>query len=197
MKKLSTLFVVNYENNVPHITRKVRPENEWVYKEKNVKATRKFDGTACIIINCQIYKRYDVKKGKPVPLNSISCQAPDPITGHWPHWVLCDRNKPEDQYFFEGVSNLSAYSFYEEDGSLTFYDGTYELCGPKIGTNPEKKAEHVLIKHGREVLDIVDFSFSSIKHYLSDPANDIEGIVFHGEDGKMCKIRKKDFKVKR
>ena len=34
--------------------------------------------------------------------------------------------------------------------------------------------------------------------FKKDPNNDIEGIVFHHKtDGRMCKLRKKDFKIKR
>lgn len=94
--------------------------------DEGVKATRKYDGTACAIIDGLLYKRYDVKKGKAVPKFAIPCQEPDHITGHWPHWVLCQRDNPADKYHFEGLDNLDRKE-----------DGTYELCGPKIQGNPE------------------------------------------------------------
>tara|TARA_Y100000310_G_scaffold345416_1_gene464747 strand:+ start:3792 stop:4583 length:792 start_codon:yes stop_codon:yes gene_type:complete len=122
---------------------------------------------------------------KQPPEGSISCQEPDLITGHHPHWVKCDRNNNEDKWHFIGFNNL-------KDG----VDGTYELCGEKIGTNAEKIVGTQLIKHGSEILNITDFSFDGIKQYLTD--TDIEGIVFHHKrDGKMCKIRKSDFGIKR
>ncbi|MDD5149802.1 MAG: DUF5565 family protein [Flavobacterium sp.] len=189
-EKISTLFVVLHQGNKSNITPKVRQENEWVYLEKGVKATRKFDGTACAIISGKLYKRYDCKVGKIPPEDAIPCQEPDPITGHWPHWVKCKQDSPADQYFIEGLWRFMSLNDVIEDG-------TYELCGPKVGGNPERLPYHILIKHGYEILYIVDFSYSSIKHYLSDLSNDIEGIVFHGSDGKMCKIRKKDFNIKR
>ena len=57
----------------------------------------------------------------------IPCCEPDSITGHHPHWLLCDRNKPEDKYHFEAFDKLTDIEY-----------GTYELCGEKIGNNKEK-----------------------------------------------------------
>lgn len=132
-----------------------------------------------------MYKRYDVKKGKNVPDGAIPCQYPDEITGHWPHWVKCDRNNKTDKYHFE------AY-----DRELNLIDGTYELIGPKINGNRENYSYHVLIKHGVEVY-YVHPSFEQLKRFLE--ISDIEGIVFHATDlsGRMCKIRKSDFGIKR
>lgn len=90
MKKITTLYKKNPEN-LTLVINEVDPNNAWVFSE-NVIATRKFDGTACAIIEGKLYKRYDVKKGKQVPANALPCQEPDAITGHWPHWTLCERN---------------------------------------------------------------------------------------------------------
>jgi len=75
--------------------------------------------------------------------------------------------------------------------STVLEDGTYELCGPKVGTNAERFEEHKLVRHGCEEVAIPEFSFSAIKGVLMQL--DIEGVVFHGTGGKMCKIRKSDF----
>lgn len=128
-----------------------------------------------------------MKKGREVPNNSIACQSPDEITGHWPHWVKCDRNNPGDKWIFIAFDALENKE-----------NGTYELCGEKIQNNPEHIEGHILIKHGIEVLNITDFSYDGLRNYLSNPDLDIEGIVFHHKsDGRMCKIRKKDFGIKR
>jgi hypothetical protein len=75
-------------------------------------------------------------------------------------------------------------------------DGTYELCGPKVQGNPEKRLEHILIRHGAERLALEDDTFEYIREYLA--TNDIEGIVFHHRtDDRMCKIRKTDFGIRR
>ncbi len=186
MKKISTLFKKNPEN-LGRVTSEINPENQWVFDGFGI-PTRKFDGTAMAIIDGLLYKRYDVKKGKDVPTNAIPCQEPDNITGHHPHWILCDRINPADKWAFIAFDLL-------EDKK----DGTYELCGEKIQGNPENIQGHQLIPHGIEILSITDFSFDSIKEYLSNPEIDIEGIVFHHKENKdlMCKIRKSDFGIKR
>ena len=152
MKKLKTLFKKD-PNDLGRVIAELDPENNWVF-DKGVIPTRKFDGSACAIIDGELYKRYDVKKGKQVPQGAIPCQDPDPITGHWPHWVKCDVSNPADKYFLQAFEALENKK-----------DGTYEFCGPKSQGN----AEHF----------------------------DIEGIVFHHPDGRMCKIRKSDFGIRR
>ena len=185
MKKISTLYKKD-PNDLSGVINEIAPENKWVIDGEGV-PTRKFDGTATAIIGGELYKRYDAKKGKQVPANAIPCQEPDDITGHWPHWVKCDRNNPADKWYFAGFDALENKE-----------DGTYELCGEKIQCNPEHLTGYILIKHGIEILPITDFSFEGLKNYLSNPDLDIEGIVFHHKsDGRMCKIRKCDFGVKR
>lgn len=190
MKKISTLYKKD-PKDLGRVINEVNPENAWVFTDEGVKAIRKYDGTACAIIDGQLYKRYDVKKGKSVPENAIPCQEPDEITGHWPHWVKCDRNNPADKWHFEAydLNNIELL----ESGS----DGTYELCGPKVNGNPEKFASHVLIPHGDFDLDLTlsIYDFTLFKNYLD--AVDIEGIVFHHPDGRMCKLRKSDFGINR
>lgn len=193
MKKISTLFKKD-PNNLSRVINEVNPENEWVIKGEGV-PTRKYDGTAAAIINGELYKRYDVKKGKQVPAGAIPCQEPDAITGHWPHWVKCNRNNKEDKYFFEALDLMQ-----------TKEDGTYELCGPKVQGNPEKFDRHILVPHGKEVVYInPKIGYSVFENFFNqqDPEDanyvqfNIEGIVFHHPDGRMCKIRKSDFGIKR
>ncbi len=185
MKKISTLFKKD-PNNLGRVINEINVENQWVFDGEAI-ATRKFDGTAIAIINGEPYKRYDVKKGKLAPVDAIPCQEADPISGHHPHWLKCDRNKAEDKYFFEGFDDLE-----------NIEDATYELCGEKVQSNPEKIIGHKLIKHGSEVLQLPSLNFEDLKAYLSDPSNNIEGIVFHHKsDGRMCKLRKSDFGIRR
>lgn len=185
MKKISTLFKKD-PNDLGRVINEINPENQWVFDGEGI-ATRKFDGTATAIINGELYKRYDVKKGRQVPDGAIPCQEADAITGHHPHWLKCDRSKNEDKYFFEGFDALENKE-----------DGTYELCGKKVQGNPEKIEGHRLIKHGCEVLQVPSLDFEDLKAFLSDAYNDIEGIVFHHKsDSRMCKLRKSDFGVRR
>ncbi|HLP11790.1 MAG TPA: DUF5565 family protein [Flavobacteriales bacterium] len=185
MKKISTLFKKD-PTNLARIINEVNPENAWVLHGEGI-ATRKFDGTSVAIIGGELFKRYDVKKGREVPAGAIACQEPDEKSGHHPHWLKCVPGTPEDKYFFEAFDKLE-----------TKEDGTYELCGPKVQGNPEKLDIHKLVKHGSEVLELPSLEFEELKNYLSNSANNIEGIVFHHtSDGRMCKLRKKDFGIKR
>jgi hypothetical protein len=182
MKKLSTLYKKNL-SDLGRVINEVNPENEWVFKSGI--PTRKFDGTSCSIIDGALYKRFDLKKGRKLPLNAIACQAPDEKTGHYPHWVKCERDDSSNKWHFLAFDELE----HKEDG-------TYELCGKKVQGNPEKVDGHKLIRHGMEILDITDFSFDALKSFL-EVAN-VEGIVFHNtEDSRMCKIRKSDFGISR
>ena len=182
MKKISTLYKKDPER-LSRVINEANPENSWVFS--NGYATRKYDGTASAIIGGEVYKRYDVKKGREIPAGAIPCQEPDEVTGHHPHWVKCDPNDKSDRYHFEALENNPG-----------LVDGTYELCGPKVQGNPEKLNGHYLIKHGDEKLEIKDLSFGGLQDYLI--AHDIEGIVFHEVNGvRMCKIRKSDFGIKR
>jgi hypothetical protein len=182
MKKISTLFKKD-PKDLGRVINEVNPENQWVFDGEGI-ATRKFDGTACAIIDGELYKRYGVKKGRQVPLGAIPCQDADEITGHHPHWVKCNRNNPEDKWHFEGFDALEAKE-----------DSTYELCGPKLQGNPEQFPSHQLVKHGCQVLELPFMGFNNLKDFLS--VNNIEGIVFHHPDGRMCKLRKSDFGIKR
>lgn len=191
MKKLTTLFKKD-PTNLGRVINQVNNENQWVFNGEGI-PTRKWDGTAVAIFDGKLYKRYDAKRGREVPMYAIPCQDADPITGHHPHWVEVDDNKPEDKYIFEAFCNTDM-----DDHCDPIHNGTYEAIGEKINGNKEKINGHTLKKHGSEILEITDFSFESIKQYLSNKDNDIEGIVFHHiSDGRMCKIRKSDFGIKR
>lgn len=185
MIKITTLFKKNPEN-LWLVINEVNPDNQWVLDWEWI-PTKKIDGTATAIIGWELYKRYDAKKGKSAPEWAIPCQEADPITWHHPHWVKCSREKKEDRYFFEWFDCLNDK-----------VDGTYELIGEKVQWNLEKVTWHILVRHGSEILTIPWTTFDLLKKYLSDTLNDIEWIVFHHKtDGRMCKIRKSDFWVKR
>jgi len=188
MKKITTLFKKD-PKNLKLVTPEIDPENEWALDPAVSVATVKLDGTACAIIRGRLHKRYDAKNGKPVPSDAIPCQDPDATTGHWPHWIPCKREDPADKWHFEALDRI--------EGSRN--EGTYELCGPKVQGNPEGLGVHILKRHGDiKISGISELSFDGIKSFLSNPVYDIEGIVFHHKiDGRMCKIRKSDFGIKR
>lgn len=134
----------------------------------------------------QVVGKFSTEYKNQPPIDAIPCQEPDLMSGHHPHWIKCDRNKPEDKYFFIGYDSLENKK-----------DGTYELIGEKIQGNPEKIEGFKLVKHGSEIVNLgMIYDFEYIKSFLNK--EDIEGIVFHHvSDGRMCKIRKVDFGIKR
>jgi len=185
MKKIISLFMRNFDTD-----RLVRNEvtlgAEWVIKGEGV-ATRKWDGTCCLIKDGKLYKRYEVKKGKTPPINFDPACPIDLITGKQQGWLPVG-DGPEDKWHREAFLGKPLF---EDDQS----DGTYELCGPKVQGNPEHLLAHCLFPHGKYLLPNVPRTFEEIKEGLKNL--DIEGIVWHHEDGRMVKIKAKDFGIKR
>ena len=184
MKKIPTLFKRQFENHkVVGITPEVTEGMEWVLKGEGV-ATIKWDGSACAIIDGELYRRYDAKNGKPIPEGAIKCQEePDPITGHLPCWVKCDRNNPSDKWF------ISAFDILTCDSQIPF-DGTFEVIGEHFNGNPYRIGSDMLLRHGCDRID-VERTFEGIKEYLR--THEIEGIVFWRHSQPMCKIKRTDF----
>ena len=179
MKKIPTLFEREYENHkVVGIKPIVTPGFEWVLNGEGI-ATVKHDGSCCAIINGEFYKRYDAKKGKKPPEGAIPCCEADPITGHHPHWVKCDRNNPSDKWFWKAHDNMGLLS-----------DGTYEAVGPHFQGNPRGFMYDYLLRHGAMTLD-VERTFEGIREFLDNYW--IEGIVFWKGGEPQCKIKRSDF----
>ena len=182
MQKIPSLFVRDFKNNPRLVTREVTPGCEWVIDGEG-KPTRKWDGTACLVRDGKLFKRYDAKHGKTPPEGFEPAQEPDEKTGHWPGWLPVG-DGPEDKYHREAFAHQQ-----------TFSDGTYELIGPKIQGNPEASPVHQLIRHGQGEGPDFPRTFDTIQFTLS--GLNIEGIVWHHPDGRMCKIKKSDFGLTR
>lgn len=183
MKKIPAVFVRDMTVPRAPYTRDVTPGCEWVLAGEGT-ATRKWDGTACAIINGKLYARYDAKRGKEPPAGAIACQEPDPETGHWPHWVeVTDPPQPQFRWMHEA---FTASGF---DAA----DGTYEAIGPKIGSNHERVPEHRLERHGN--IELVESAEERTYNYLKAHLENCayEGFVFHHEDGRMAKVTRQGF----
>ncbi len=189
MKKISSLFKRDYDGD-RLVYDEVVPGNEWVLRGLGT-VTVKLDGTACMYQNGIWYKRYDRKrikksgKYKAVPADWVACQeAPDEHSGHWPGWVPVDAESAADKWHREAISR---FTHTPQDG------GTYELVGPKVQSNPYKLAEHELQRHGDEVVigAFMTLDFAGIRAYLCLTV--IEGLVWHHPDGRLCKIKRRDF----
>jgi hypothetical protein len=186
MKKTPTMFFREFHGNGAFtLTDAIAPGCEWALAGEGA-ATRKWDGTSVLVRGQRIYARFDAKPGRQPPPGAIPCDpGPDPETGHWPLWV--EANRPIDKWIQEAAARYA-----ERDALLP---GTYEACGPKIATrsgpNPEGLESHMLFLHGAQTAVNVARTFDGIRAALTDLP--WEGLVFHHPDGRMCKIRRKDF----
>lgn len=181
MKKMKTLFKKDASHRA---TPKI--QCEWAISP-NVTAHVKKDGSSCMVKDGILYKRYDAKRNrktgefKTPPEGAIPCCEPDLVTGHWPHWVKCTT---DDKWHME------AFNWVPEDG-------TYELIGPKVNGNNENSEKHRLITHKANFINHLlpeVINYESMKLMMQDFKN--EGIVFHHDDGRMCKVRRSDFGFK-
>ena len=163
----------------------------WVRAGEGV-ATRKWDGTACAFIDGVFYRRREVKAGAAMPddfIPALEGFGTDPdlaidATTDVPGWVPVLAIGSADALHREALVN-----------SGTQPDGTYELIGPRVNGNPERATRHILVQHGIHPLTGAPRTFSELYDYLE--AADIEGLVWHHPDGRMAKIKTKDFGLKR
>lgn len=180
MKKIPTLFERN-PNDRSHVTRTPNPAATWVLNGEG-EPTRKYDGT-CVMLDTDgaWWARREVKDGKPHPANWTPVDH-DEITGKTMGW------EPIQQSSF---AKFHAEALARADAPTT--PGTYELVGPKINGNPEQFAYHDLVRHGAAVLSYIPYppDFDGLQTYLLE--RNIEGIVWHHPDGRMAKLKRKDF----
>jgi len=180
MEKIITLFQRNYDGD-RLVRDEVVPGAEWVLAGEGI-ATRKWDGTACLVRAGCLYKRYDARSGKAPPANFVPAQPePDPVSGHWPGWVPVG-DGPEDRWHREAWAQDTP-------------DGTYELIGPRVQGNPEGLSAHALVPHGADPLPDAPREFDALRQYLQ--GTNIEGIVWHHPDGRMVKLKARDFGIRR
>jgi len=205
MKKIPTLFV--RDEKTRRVTPEVTPGCEWVLAGEGI-PSRKWDGTCCMIRGGRLFKRYDAKGHwlesmppqfsytSPPPDGFEPCGEPDYPTGHQPGWLAVG-DGPEDRWHREAMV-IDGSVFGEVLMCSTVEaspDGTYELCGPKIQGNPEKFRSHVLVPHGGMVWPDCPRDFEGLRAYLD--GRDIEGVVFRHPDGRMAKIKGRDFGFRR
>jgi hypothetical protein len=189
MQKIPTLFVRDPENRklvLPQVT----PGCEWVLAGEGT-ATRKYDGT-CVLVDDQgfVWCRREVKPGKDAPEDWREV-AQDETTGKRVGWEPYSASGFA-QWIVEAVNNAGGWD--SDDGSTPALDpGTYELCGPKVNGDPEGYGEHVLISHaGAERLGWANLpTIEELWRVM--PQMRWEGIVWHHPDGRMAKLKVRDF----
>ena len=184
MEKIPTCLERDWDGDRSRVLDVEHPSCEWVFAGEGV-ATRKVDGT-CVMYDGTIWwARRDVHEGKEPPANYVAITEPDPETGKIAGW------EPIDQSSFAKFWN-EAVDFTTDDG---WDPGTYELLGPKIQRNPEGLTRHELWKHEFAERASVDRTFEGMKSFLEERG--WEGIVFHHPDGRMAKIKGRDFGLRR
>jgi len=180
MKKIPTIFERDWSGDRSRVAPVINPECQWVFDGEGL-ATVKLDGTCVLVEDGKRYKRRELRKGELPPKGWWPVDS-DMKTETWIGWAPVG-DGPEDRWHREAAGG--------DEG-----DGTYELLGPKIQGNPEHKESHVLIKHGSVGFAAQPPRDFALLHSWLD-GKDIEGIVWHHPDGRMAKIKSRDFGFKR
>lgn len=184
MKKTPTLFLRDFDTNPKHVTSTPNPDCSWVFDGEG-KATRKYDGTCCMFDGQDWFMRREVKPGKKAPDDFIQINH-DPNTGKLMGWRPAG---PEDYWLIEAMDNGEFFT-----QNRDFQKGTYELCGPKVQGNPERLDSHFLIPHAKAEILEPPRNFIEMKEWMREI--NFEGVVFHHEDGRMAKIKRRDFNLR-
>ncbi len=183
MRKIPTIFVRDWNGDWSRVLSEPNPECAWVFEGEGF-ATRKYDGTCCMARERKLFKRREVKPGSSAPPDFEQIQQDDK-TGVLIGWVPVT-DDPGDRWHREALTWWGA----------AIPDGTYELIGPKVQGNVEQLERHVLVSHAAALrFHDAPRTFEGLKIWLS--AHCIEGIVWHHPDGRMAKIKKRDFGLKR
>jgi hypothetical protein len=182
MKKIPTIFERDWNGDRSRVLDEPVPGCEWVFAGEGV-ATRKYDGSACLVESGVLYKRHEVREGRTTP-EGFRQVDDDLKTGKIIGWVPVGEG-PEDKWHRDAWARHG----------LDLPDGTYELVGPKIQGNPEGYMHHTLVRHAGAEPYIVPRTFEGMLEFFAE--NDLEGIVFQHEDGRMAKIKARDFGLKR
>jgi hypothetical protein len=189
VKKIISLFQRNYDGD-RLVRDEVVPGAEWVLAGEGV-ATRKYDGVCTMVRDGKLYKRYEAKaeqiaSGK-LPPHWEPADAMDANTAKQMGWVPVG-DGPEDRWMRDAMA-------FEAAALGTVPDGTYEFLGPKAQGNVENFDRHVLLRH--DFMENVDAprDYEDLKGFFE--RHNIEGVVWHHPDGRMVKIKGKDFGLKR
>lgn len=172
MRKIPTLFV--RDETVPGhpVTDECQSECLWVFHGEGI-ATVKLDGTNIKIEDGVLLKR---QKPKEREYDEAS-------------YVPCDRANPADRWAFE------AFDAGHEGNAI------YELVGPKVQGNPQQHASHTLVRVVPPSQPIIGIdgevrsygrTFDGLRRWLREHPV-VEGIVFHHPDGRLAKIKRRDF----
>ncbi len=191
MKKMPTVFVRDFGTGPHYVTEQVTPGCEWVLAGEGT-ATRKYDG-ACVMLDEQgrWWGRREIKPGKETPPYFVEADRDD-VTGKVMGW---------EPIGYSSFAKYPAEALREteencEDPWTGWKPGTYELIGPRINGNPERYDCHWLIRHeDADVLLLPHRSYEHLRDALLRARAEwgYEGVVFKHPDGRMAKLKAKDF----
>lgn len=183
MRKIPTLFKRDPED-MRRVLPEVTPGCEWVLAGEGI-GTRKYDGT-CVMLDAdgRWWARREVKPDKQSPPEFVVADY-DENTGKTVGWEPIEQS-PFAKFHAEALDWQTEFKHEA---------GTYELLGPKINRDPEGCGRHWLIKHAEaEVLlgPAVRLTYEDCRAMLTG-GFEFEGIVWHHPDGRMAKLKVRDF----
>ncbi len=176
MRKIPTLYLRDPQN-LKRVLDEVVEEAAWVLQGEG-RATEKYDGSACLVYLGALYRRHVVKVGKARPPG-------------WVHWSFSEAQ--HTGHGWAPVTEQTSDQYHREAWKQRNRDrppGTCELVGPKVQRNPYHLGEHMLWNHG-DPLEDFERTFDGIHAFLM--GREIEGVVWHHPDGRMAKIKRRDF----
>lgn len=180
MNKIPTIFVRDISRQPALVIDEWVAGTEWVRDGEGI-ATRKYDGTSCLVRAGKLYKRRELRPGDVAPTDFESAGT-DENTGKIVGWVPVG-DGPEDRWHREAFNAPERH------------DGTYELIGPKVQGNKEGMQMHVLMAHSAaDRYPDAPRHFDALRAWLVE--NHMEGLVWHHPDGRMAKIKRRDFGLK-
>ena len=184
MKKIPTIYVRDWAGDPAYVTQEPDPACDWVFAGEG-KPTRKYDGTCVRFDGRRWWARREVKPGRPEP-GGFELAGEDAQTGRRIGWEPADGT---------GFHRFLLEAAGPEPGD--WLPGTYELCGPKINQNPEGYPGHRLVRHDAAApVEVSALTWDAIRAVVIAIADDegAEGIVWHHGDGRMAKIKARDFR---
>lgn len=181
MNKIPTIFIRDMSRQPALVISEWHADCLWVRDGEGI-ATRKYDGTSCLVRDGKLYKRREIRLDDATPPDFESLGT-DENTGKTVGWVPVGEG-PEDRWHREAFA-VCAWT-----------DGTYELVGPKIqGCKDRYDAGHILIRHAHaDPYPDAPRAFEELRAWLAD--RQIEGLVWHHDDGRMAKVKRRDFGLK-
>lgn len=194
MHKIPTLFKRD-PDDMRRVLPEITPGCEWVLAGEGV-PTRKYDGTCVMFDGLQWWARREVKQGRPYP-PVFRLVDFDSFTGKSVGWEPVEQS-PFAKFYRQAVIAV------DEDSPMPveWEEGTYELIGPKINGNPERRLVHTLVRHAdAEIIEPLYLpsdplqAYGALAEVLSTLGNQgAEGIVWHHSDGRMVKLKARDFR---